>query len=1132
MSRPKTLDPSKAGNLSTTEISLDHRLLIDQLASDFERHWPLASRQSIESTLQNASDVGLEPECIAELFRELLLIELELLDRTGETLQPSEYLCRFPDRASDIEEICSQYEPLKDRQTKPLQDEASDVVPFSTRYTQEALIARGGMGIVYRGYDSVLQRSVAIKVLDSELLDDEEALKRFRREPITCGNLQHPNIVPIYDSGTTEDGRPYFAMKLIGGNTLAELIDSSQVETGSDAALEIFQQVCHAIASAHRQGVIHRDIKPSNIMVADLGEVYVMDWGLSGILNCPETISSPTTESNTHARPLSGSDYSAITTGGTIFGTPRYMPPELRSVSADRSSKRVDVYCLGAVLCELMVGKTPRQIAESTGPITDSADLRDYLISRGLDSELADIAVVCVHPDPAKRPESADELVQKLETYRKNVRNRIRQAELNAATLLHRNRIIKLRLRVIATILTCLLAVFGFASWSVNRTRAANAKQLASATRSLSSATVAFNIACESATWIAPQWNYAEQLLKVAASEVQQSSDAKLQDELANLQKQFEFMNRLRDAATLRTDVKKNIFFYENKEGTVVDAFAAIDVDTGQEISVVASKLDSLPDGAKRLLLGVLTELVAYVEPLENQAFWNKLTPFLEIQISDTNLAASIIANDIDQLRKCADPAKLEKYTPVSLDVLGHVLKWKNEPDLCERVLRFACNKFPTNFGVNTSLGNFLKDRFPNDPAKAMPFLAIASAIDPKPGALLNYAACLINSGEFELADIVLERLLNDYPDYYYASVQWAKCKNRLGDDDAAIEILEQSARRGSQESFTYLYLAEQYQNRGEFASAEMMLEKGRELVLNHGNTDSFRRLLITENTLGHFGDAFRDVMQILDEYPNADIYFEAATAASIIYEYEKSIELYSKGLKRHPDHPNAIINLGSCLWQLGKFREARSYYVKGHQIGIATPDWDSPSTDWIHRLNACVENVDNLDSVLDKLHAPSATISAIGTCINDLLIPAEKWREAYGLFVKLENEGKFMSWDFKFTSLASEVALRAALATQDISESDSEASPTIEKDALSMQRKAAEWLTLTAKEINANAVGQRARAEKLLALRLFLQSKRGAQFKDPEKLSRLHPEVGETIATAFQQLVDAEQLLVGTSAN
>ncbi len=147
------------------------------------------------------------------------------------------------------------------------------------------VIGHGGMGVVLKGHDADLGRDLAVKVLREQFRDQPEMVRRFIEEAQIGGQLQHPGVVPVYELGSLSDRRPYIAMKLIRGRTLAEVLAGRREQDDDCARLVgIFESVCQTMAYAHARGVIHRDLKPSNIMVGSFGEVQVMDWGLAKVL--------------------------------------------------------------------------------------------------------------------------------------------------------------------------------------------------------------------------------------------------------------------------------------------------------------------------------------------------------------------------------------------------------------------------------------------------------------------------------------------------------------------------------------------------------------------------------------------------------------------------------------------------------------------------------------------------------------------------------------------------------------------------------------------------------------------------------------------------------------------------------
>jgi beta-lactam-binding protein with PASTA domain/tRNA A-37 threonylcarbamoyl transferase component Bud32 len=200
------------------------------------------------------------------------------------------------------------------------------------RYQVEARIGAGGMAEVYRGFDQVLNRTVAIKVLLPQMARDTSFVERFRREAQAAARLNQPNIVGVYDTGA-DDGTQYIVMEFIEGRTLAEFMATGRRPPPTHAP-QIAQKIAAAIAAAHAQGVIHRDIKPGNVMITRDGVIKVMDFGIARMLG-PET--APQTSA--------------------VLGTASYLSPE--QAQGGPVDARTDIYSLGAVLYELLTARPP-----------------------------------------------------------------------------------------------------------------------------------------------------------------------------------------------------------------------------------------------------------------------------------------------------------------------------------------------------------------------------------------------------------------------------------------------------------------------------------------------------------------------------------------------------------------------------------------------------------------------------------------------------------------------------------------------------------------------------------------------------------------------------------------------------
>ncbi|MFN9713363.1 MAG: protein kinase domain-containing protein [Planctomycetota bacterium] len=321
--------------------------------------------------------------------------------------------------------------------------------PVANRYQLLGEIARGGMGAILKGRDNDLGRDLAIKVLLDSHKDKPEVIQRFIEEAQIGGQLQHPGIAPIYDLGRFADNRPFFAMKLVKGQTLSKLLSDRHATSDERSRfLGIFENVCQTVGYAHSRGVIHRDLKPANIMVGAFGEVQVMDWGLAKVL----ADGGVNDERRAHSKHNGHSVIETIRTGvgsdslesvgtagshtqvGSVMGTPAYMPPEQALGEVHSMDERADVFALGAILCEILTGKPPYVADDGTRLFRMAMrgkldDCFARLASCDADEELIALTKDCLELDPIDRPRDAGVLANRVRGYLESVEARLREAE-------------------------------------------------------------------------------------------------------------------------------------------------------------------------------------------------------------------------------------------------------------------------------------------------------------------------------------------------------------------------------------------------------------------------------------------------------------------------------------------------------------------------------------------------------------------------------------------------------------------------------------------------------------------------------------------------------------------------------
>jgi len=299
------------------------------------------------------------------------------------------------------------------------EDSETEWSEHEDRYAIIRDIGRGGMGRVEEVFDSTLGRSVARKVLLSELGDGAATL--LIAEAQTSAQLEHPAIVPVYDLDSDDGGRPRYTMRYVQGRTLRDVLTDNHVEGRAHTPLAklvgVLRQVCLAIDYAHSKGVIHRDLKPENIMLGDFGEVYVLDWGIAHL--------------------EIGSDIIREDTGMIHAGSPGYMAPE--QVQSEPITPRTDVFALGVILYEMLAGKRPFEdedvasiVARSTRDFKNAPSLVD---PERIPGAFDTLVVTCLRRNPDQRPASARFVADAIDAYLDQERARAeREADAEAAT--------------------------------------------------------------------------------------------------------------------------------------------------------------------------------------------------------------------------------------------------------------------------------------------------------------------------------------------------------------------------------------------------------------------------------------------------------------------------------------------------------------------------------------------------------------------------------------------------------------------------------------------------------------------------------------------------------------------------
>ncbi len=387
-------------------------VLIDRICNCFEDAWNQDNRPAIEEYLAVVAD-----ELRGNLLRELLELEVTFRSQAKENPVAAEYKNRFPQYSGIIDEFFADAQeppapnaaddahaespagnpPMDGNNvfTVDYEDSPSEEEPATEKVNGGAdavearadpsggphgelrfqiikRLARGGLGEVYLANDPSIGRYVAVKQIRSEMRDIQDVVARFEEEAQITGQLEHPNVVPIYEIGTMTDGSPFYVMRLLGKRTLREAIKAYHQVPIKDPnygvlrneLLRAFQSICLAVGYAHNKTVLHRDLKPANVMLGDFGEVFVLDWGLAKVMDSDGDSQLRKDDSKVPFSPakkihLSGRSGEHHSSAGSVLGTPAYMPPEQARGELETLNTPADIFSLGAILYEILVGKAP-----------------------------------------------------------------------------------------------------------------------------------------------------------------------------------------------------------------------------------------------------------------------------------------------------------------------------------------------------------------------------------------------------------------------------------------------------------------------------------------------------------------------------------------------------------------------------------------------------------------------------------------------------------------------------------------------------------------------------------------------------------------------------------------------------
>jgi serine/threonine-protein kinase len=739
---------------------------------------------------------------------------------------------------------------------------AEDLPPMPRRYVLGDEIARGGMGAVIRGRDELLGRDVAVKVLHERLREHNDVRSRFHDEARIGGQLQHPGVVPVYDLGHLADGRPFFAMKLVKGRTLAELLHE-RADPGADLGrfLQIFHQVCQTMAYAHSRHVIHRDLKPANIMVGPFGEVLVMDWGLGKVIG-----SAQVRDAEAPAGPLPSTIATARagspdqqTHAGAVLGTFPYMAPEQAAGQIERLDERCDVFSLGAILCEILIGRPPYE-----APDTDSlrikaltADQAEALALLGepqIDGDLASLARSCLERNPDRRPADAAAVAEAMERYLGGVQERLRQAELARAEAQVKAQEERKRRRITAYLAAAILATFGVgvaAYYGVSQQQQARRQQTALVINQALSEARALQ---EQARRLREQPARAVPLWQTALARAEQAERARengpaddeliaevaslraeLQGEAEEAEKDRVMLERLDRARDLEHELQEDDFIRIKNPRYFVFGQAAIPAYASafREYGIDVPALTTEEAAARIRRRPIHFRLAVGLDDwyfLDPKAAGGRLLEVSRAADPDdlrNRVRAGIAAGDFAGLEKLAADPEAAKLPPPTLILLASVLHQHDRRLAALELLRRGQQRYRNDFWINDVLGLHTSRNDPPNYQEAVGCFTAAVALRPdSPVGWNNLGQMLEAQGFADAAVRALREGIAAHPEFSYSWRELSAALLLNHQPDEALAEVEKALKTWPKSPILLTQLAEVLYAQEKRADAEAILKQ------------------------------------------------------------------------------------------------------------------------------------------------------------------------------------------------------------------------------------------------------------------------------------------------------------------
>jgi eukaryotic-like serine/threonine-protein kinase len=901
--------------------------------------------------------------------------------RNGQAPRPADFTRGLDDRARDflLEQLRLLQQELDETSAAPAavahahssrDDAASATARSRRRYQILRPHAQGGLGIVSVAHDGQLDREVAVKEIHAAYTAHAATRQRFLREAEITGSLEHPGIVPVYSLEQHDDGRPYYAMRFIRGESLRDAVRRFH---GDDASgrhrprqkLELrkllarFVAVCNAVQYAHSRHVLHRDLKPDNVMLGEHGETLVVDWGLA------KRMKAEGGSQQGELPPSSFGPHPSETQAGQVLGTLAYMSPEQASGQTDRWEPASDIYSLGATLYCLLTGTPPfpdEDPADALEKVCTGDFPRPHAIRPATPKPLEAICLKALALRPDDRYESARALADDIERY---LGNEPVLAWREPLTIRTHRWIQRHCTSVAVAVVLMLVAGAGLVAHYQHRARAAEQAQTLADDQPLT---------------------------------------LPLRQQMREMARDFRLLQQLDRAemAKAELDVRQNTFHLLAALPEYRQAFREYGIDPEQTpLDDAAILLAQRPPRVRLILVAALDDWATLLRRhagalgaglptppnpmtaglptpdspppsppqagslrhVTSRAWLEALVDKVDPDPLRSQLRQAIRSQQTAALERLAQQAEMLEQPPRVLKLVASVLYEAGRMEAAVGLLRRTQSKYPGDFWSNTNLAQSLYALSPPQYGEALRFYTCALAVRPDAaGVLLNSGNALYGLGRYDEAAAMLRRALELRQDYAPAHCNLGSVRWKQGDADEAIrqyrraielkpEYAEAHCNLGnvflergqldeaSQEYCTAIKLKPDYakpvfnrgvtlQRQGQLDEAIRQYRKATELQPDDPGMRC--RLAQALAIAGHVDEAILQCRRVIEQEPDyAEAYCELGVAFSRQGQLDEAIEQYRKAIQAKPDEIQAHGNLAIALQMQGKLREATEQYRK-----------------------------------------------------------------------------------------------------------------------------------------------------------------------------------------------------------